>query len=275
MKPVPFEYHRPATLAETFDLLDRYGDDGRLLAGGQSLVPALNLRLAAPRAVIDINRIPDLDAIRLTGNGLVLGALARQDALERSPLVREHAPLIAAALPHVGHAAIRARGTIGGSLALALGATIRAGRRGGSRDIVADDFFRGIYTTALAPGEIVTGILVPRAAAGWRWGFDELARRHGDFALAGLAAGARLEAGALAELRFVFFGVGTRPVRARRAEAALSGRRADAETLAAAGRALDGDLDPPGDVHGSPALRRHLARVLLTRVVGRLAEAGS
>jgi len=287
MKPVPFEYHRPATLAETFDLLDRYGDDGRLLAGGQSLVPALNLRLAAPRAVIDINRIPDLDAIRLTGDGLVLGALARQDALERSPLVREHAPLIAAALPHVGHAAIRARGTIGGSLALAdpaaelpacavaLGATIRAGRRGGSRDIAADDFFRGIYTTALAPGEIVTGILVPRAAAGWRWGFDELARRHGDFALAGLAAGARLEAGALAELRFVFFGVGTRPVRARRAEAALSGRRADAEMLAAAGRALDGDLDPPGDVHGSPALRRHLARVLLTRVVGRLAEAGS
>ena len=166
MKPVPFEYHRPATLAETFDLLDRYGDDGRLLAGGQSLVPALNLRLAAPRAVIDINRIPDLDGIRLTGDGLVIGALARQDALERSPLVREHAPLIAAAIPHVGHSAIRARGTSGGSLALAdpaaelpacavaLGATIRAGRRGGSREIAAADFFRGLYTTALAPGEI-------------------------------------------------------------------------------------------------------------------------
>jgi carbon-monoxide dehydrogenase medium subunit len=303
MKPVPFEYHRPATLAETFDLLDRYGDDGRLLAGGQSLVPALNLRLAAPRAVIDINRIPGLDAIRLTADGLVIGALVRQDALERSPLVREHAPLIAAALPHVGHSAIRARGTIGGSLALAdpaaelpacavaLGATIRAGRRGGSRDIAADDFFRGIYTTALAPGEIVTEILVPRAAAGWRWGFDELARRHGDFALAGVAAGVQLAAvarqgaaegepsgygkGVTVDSRLVFFGVGTRPVRARRAEAALAGRRADAETLTAAGRALDGDLDPLGDVHGSPALRRHLARVLLTRVVGRLAEAGS
>ncbi len=195
MKPAPFEYHRPASLAETFDLLDRYGDDGRLLAGGQSLVPALNLRLATPRAVIDINRIPDLDAIRVTADGLVIGALARQEALERSPLVREHAPLIAAALPHIGHSAIRARGTIGGSLALAdpaaelpacvvaLGATIRVGRRGGSRDIAADDFFRGIYTTALAPGEIVTEILVPRPAAGWRWGFDELARRHGDFAL--------------------------------------------------------------------------------------------
>ena len=287
MKPVPFEYHRPASLAETFDLLDRYGDDGRLLAGGQSLVPALNLRLAAPRAVIDINRIPDLDAIRVTADGLLIGALARQEALERSPLVREHAPLIAAALPHVGHSAIRARGTFGGSLALAdpaaelpacvvaLGATIRVGRRGGTRDIAADDFFRGIYTTALGPGEIVTEILVPRPAAGWRWGFDELARRHGDFALAGVAAGARVESGVVAETRLVFFGVGTRPVRARRAEAALAGRRADAEALAAAGRALDGDLDPPGDVHGSPALRRHLARVLLARVVGRLAEARS
>jgi carbon-monoxide dehydrogenase medium subunit len=287
MKPVPFEYHRPASLAETFDLLDRYGDDGRLLAGGQSLVPALNLRLAVPRAVIDINRIPDLDAIRVTGEGLVIGALARQEALERSLLVREHAPLIASALPHVGHSAIRARGTIGGSLALAdpaaelpacvvaLGVTIRVGRRGGTRDIAADDFFRGIYTTALGPGEIVTEILVPRPAAGWRWGFDELARRHGDFALAGVAAGARVESGVVAETTLVFFGVGTRPVRARRAEAALAGRRADAEALAAAGRALDGDLDPPGDVHGSPALRRHLARVLLARVVGRLVEARS
>ena len=285
MKPAPFEYHRPASLAETFDLLDRYGDDGRILAGGQSLVPALNLRLATPRAIIDINRVPDLGAIRVTDRGLAVGALVRQEALERSPLVRAHAPLIAAALPHVGHSAIRARGTIGGSLALAdpaaelpacavaLGATIRAGRRGGSREIAADDFFRGIYTTALAPGELVTEILVPRPVAGWRWGFEELARRHGDFALAGLAAGARIDAGVVAEARLVFLGVGTRPVRARRAEAALAGRRADAETLAGAGRALDGDLDPPGDVHGSPALRRHLARVLLARVVGRLVEA--
>jgi aerobic carbon-monoxide dehydrogenase medium subunit len=287
MKPAPFEYHRPASLAETFDLLDRYGDEGRLLAGGQSLVPALNLRLATPRAVIDINRIPGLDGIRVTPDGLAIGALARQEALERSPLVREHAPLIAAALPHIGHSAIRARGTIGGSLALAdpaaelpacavaLGATIRVGHRGGTRAIAADDFFRGIYTTALAPGEIVTEILVPRPAAGWRWGFDELARRHGDFALAGLAAVASITAGTIAQTRLVFFGVGPRPVRARRAEAALAGRRADAEALAAAGRALDGDLDPPGDVHGSPALRRHLARVLLSRVVGRLAEARS
>jgi carbon-monoxide dehydrogenase medium subunit len=284
MKPAPFEYHRPTSLAETFDLLERYGDEGRVLAGGQSLVPALNLRLATPRAVIDINRIPDLDAVRATPEGLVIGALVRQETLDRSALVREHAPLIAAALPHVGHSAIRARGTIGGSLALAdpaaelpacavaLAATIRAASRGGRRDIAAADFFRGIYTTALEPGEIVTEVVVPRAAAGWRWGFEELARRRGDFALAGLAAGARVERGLVAEARLVFFGVGTRPVRARGAESTLAGRRPDADTLTAAGLKLEGELDPPGDIHGSPALRRHLARVLLARVVGRLAE---
>jgi carbon-monoxide dehydrogenase medium subunit len=284
MKPAPFEYHRPASLAETFDLLDRYGDDGRILAGGQSLVPTLNMRLVTPRAVIDINRLPGLDAISATPEGLEIGALVRQEALERSALVTEHASLIAAAISHVGHAAIRARGTVGGSLALAdpaaelpacavaLQATIRVTGRHGGRDIEASDFFRGIYTTALEPGEIVTAIAVPRAAAGWRWGFEELARRHGDFALAGLAAGVRFERDAVAEARLVFFGVGTKPVRARAAEAALTGRRADADGLAAAGRALDGDLDPAGDIHGSPALRRHLARVLLARVVSRLAE---
>jgi carbon-monoxide dehydrogenase medium subunit len=284
MKPAPFEYHRPASLAETFDLLDRYGDDGRILAGGQSLVPTLNMRLVTPRAVIDINRLPGFDAIRATPQGLEIGALVRQEALEHSALVTEHASLIAAAMPHVGHAAIRTRGTVGGSLALAdpaaelpacavaLEATIRVTSRRGGRDIAAADFFRGIYTTALEPGEIVTEITIPRAVAGWRWGFEELARRHGDFALAGLAAGVRLEREAVAEARLVFFGVGTQPVRARAAEATLIDRRADAVALAAAGRALDGDLDPPGDIHGSPALRRHLARVLLARVVSRLAE---
>jgi len=284
MKPAPFEYHRPTSLAATFDLLDRYGDDGRILAGGQSLVPTLNMRLVTPRAVIDINRLPGLDAIRVTPEGLVIGALARHEALEGSALVREHAPLIAAAMPHVGHAAIRTRGTLGGSLALAdpaaelpacavaLDATIRVESRRGRRDVAAADFFRGIYTTALGPGEIVTEVVVPRAAPEWRSGFEELARRRGDFALAGLAARVRVAGVAVGEARFVFFGVGTAPVRARGAEAALAGRRADAGALAAAGRALDADLDPPGDIHGSPALRRHLAGVLLSRVIQRLAE---
>src|SRR5215468_6878376 len=149
MKPAPFEYHRPASLQEAFDLLDRYGEDGRILAGGQSLVPTLNMRLVTPRAVIDINRLPDMSEIRVQDEGLVIGALVRQEALERSPLVAAHAPLIAAAVPHVGHAAIRARGTLGGSLALAdpaaelpacavaMDATLRLSRRGGSRTVPA------------------------------------------------------------------------------------------------------------------------------------------
>ena len=280
MKPARFEYHRPASLAETFDLLDRYGDDGRILAGGQSLVPALNMRLATPRAVIDINRLPGLDEIRLAPEGLVIGALTRQEALERSPLVGEHAPLLAAAVPHVGHAAIRARGTVGGSLALAdpaaelpacavaLDATIRVRSRRGSRSVAAADFFRGIYTTAVEPGEVVTELVVP-PGPGWRAGFEELARRHGDFALAGLAARLRVEGRTVREARLVFFGVGTRPVRAGSAEAALVGRAAGPETLAAAAGALARDLDPPGDIHASPTLRRHLARVLLARVIRR------
>jgi carbon-monoxide dehydrogenase medium subunit len=283
MKPARFEYHRPASLAETFDLLDRYGDDGRILAGGQSLVPALNMRLATPRAVIDINRLPGLDDIRLAPEGLVIGALTRQEALERSPLVREHAPLLAAAVPHVGHAAIRARGTVGGSLALAdpaaelpacavaLDATIRLSRRRGSRSVAAADFFRGIYTTAVEPGEVVTEIVVP-PGPGWRAGFDELARRHGDFALAGLAARLRVEGRTVRDARLVFFGVGDRPVRARSAETALAGRDLDPAPLAAAGRALTLDLDPPGDIHASPGLRRHLAGVLLARVIRRIMD---
>jgi carbon-monoxide dehydrogenase medium subunit len=284
MKPAPFDYHRPASLLETFDLLERYGDDGRILAGGQSLVPALNMRVATPRAVIDINRLPGLDAIRLASEGLVIGALARHEAVERSPLVREHAPLLALAMPHVGHEAIRTRGTVGGSLALAdpaaelpacavaLDATIRVEGRRGRRGVAAADFFRGIYTTALEPGELVTELVVP-PAPGWRSDFQELARRHGDFALAGLAARARVERDGIAEARLVLFGVGPAPVRAHRAERALAGRRVDADVVAAAQRALAAELDPPGDVHGSPALRRHLAGVLLSRVITRLAEA--
>jgi carbon-monoxide dehydrogenase medium subunit len=283
MKPAPFDYHRPASLAEAFDLLDRYGDDGRILAGGQSLVPALNMRLATPRAIIDINRIAGLDAIRATPDGLVIGALARHETVEGSALVHEHAPLVAAAMPHVGHPAIRTRGTVGGSLAqadpaaevpacmVALDAVIRVARRGGSRDVPAAQFFRGVYTTALEPGEILTEVVVPPRAPGWRSAFEELARRHGDFALAGLAARGLVN-GVLRDVRLVFFGVGPAPVRARGAEAAVTGRPLDAALLTAARQALEKDLDPHGDIHGSPALRRHLARVLLGRVLTRLTE---
>ena len=282
MKPVPFAYHRPASLDEALALMERHGADGRLLAGGQSLVPALNMRLATPAALIDINRLPGLDGISLEPEGLVIGALARHETVEASPLVARHAPLITQAMPHVGHRAIRTRGTVGGSVALAdpaaelpaclvaLEAIVRVTGRGSRRDIPAQRFFRGIYTTDLAPGEIVTAVVVPPIGPGWRSRFDELARRHGDYALVGLAAHCRLEGGTIREARLTFCGAGAAPVRASRAETALSGRRPDADAVAEAGRAIDADLDPPGDVHGSPALRRHLARVLLARAMAQI-----
>jgi carbon-monoxide dehydrogenase medium subunit len=285
MKPAPFAYCRPATLDEALDALARLGPDARVLAGGQSLVPALNMRLAQPSALVDINRVPGLDGIRLAPEGLVIGALARQEAVLRSPLVARHAPLIAQAMPHVAHLALRTRGTLGGSLALgdpaaelpacavALDAVIRVARRGGEREVPAARFFRGIYATALEPGEILTAAVVPLRDASWRFHFGELARRHGDYALVGLATAARLDGGAIAEAGLVFAGVGLTPVRATRGEAALVGRRPDAAALAAAGRALDADLDPPSDVHASAALRRHLARVLLARALAALVGA--
>jgi carbon-monoxide dehydrogenase medium subunit len=281
MKPAPFAYHRPATLGEAFHLLARYGSDARILAGGQSLVPALNMRLAAPAALVDITRLPGLDAIDFAAEGLTIGALARQETVLRSPLVARHAPLVAQAMPHVAHLALRTRGTVGGSLAqadpaaelpacaVALDAVLRVAGRGAAREIPAARFYRGIYTTALEPGEILTGVVIPPLAAGWRSHFSELARRQGDYALVALAAHARIADGAIAEVRLVFAGVGLTPVRAGRAEAAVSGRRPDA-ALAEAGRALEADLDPPADVHASAALRRHLARVLLTRALSAL-----
>jgi len=282
VKPVPFAYHRPASLDEALALMERYGADGRILAGGQSLVPALNMRLATPAALIDINRLPGLDGISLEPEGLVIGALARHEAVEASSLVARHAPLISQAMPHVGHRAIRTRGTVGGSVALAdpaaelpacllaLDAAIRVAGRGTQREIYAVNFFRGIYTTDLAQGEIVTAVVVPPIRLGWRSRFDELARRRGDYALVGLAAHCRVEGGLIKEARLAFCGVGPTPVRALRAELALGGRGPSAEVLAEAGRALDADLDPPDDVHGSPALRRHLARVLLARAVAQI-----
>jgi aerobic carbon-monoxide dehydrogenase medium subunit len=282
VKPVQFAYHRPASLDEALALLERYGAEGRILAGGQSLVPALNMRLAAPAALIDINRLPGLDGISLEPEGLVIGALARHEALESSSLIARHAPLLSQAMPHVGHRAIRTRGTLGGSVALAdpaaelpacllaIDAVIRVAGRGIQRELPAVKFFRGIYTTDLAQGEIVTAVVVPPIRLPWRSRFDELALRHGDYALVGLAAHCRVEGGVIKEARLAFCGVGPTPVRALHAELALVSRRPSADVMAEAGRALDADLDPPGDVHASPALRRHLARVLLARVAAQI-----
>jgi carbon-monoxide dehydrogenase medium subunit len=236
---------------------------------------------------VDINRLPGLDGIHAGPEGLVIGALARQEAVLRSPLVARHAPLIAQAMPHVAHLALRHRGTVGGSLALgdpaaelpacavALDAVLRVARPGGERQIPAASFFRGIYTTAMEPGEILTALVIPPAAPGWRDHFSELARRHGDYALVALAARCRLEGDRVAESRLVLAGVGLTPVRATRGEAALAGRQLTAEAIAAAARAAAAALDPPGDVHASAALRRHLARVLVERALIALGATGS
>lgn len=278
MKAADFAYAKPATVDEALTLLAQHGDEARPLAGGQSLVPTLNMRLASPALLVDLNGIPELAGITRADGIVRIGAMTRHREVGESPVIRERLPLLAAAMPHIAHPAIRNRGTIGGSVALgdpatewpacclALGATVLVRGPGGDRRIAAEDFFLGLYATALEAGEILCAIEIPVPAPDAVWAFDELARRHGDYALAGLAATARRTGGGLADVRLAFFGVGDRPVLARAAATALEGG-----DVKAAQDALAAELDPPDDVAVRGATRRHLARVLLGRVAGRLA----
>jgi carbon-monoxide dehydrogenase medium subunit len=260
----------------------RYGDEARVLAGGQSLIPALNLRLATPAVLIDINGLEGLAGIAVENGALRIGALARQRALEESSEIARHAPLLKMAMPYIAHPAIRNRGTIGGSIALAdpaaelpacavaLGARIELRGPGGTRAVDAAAFFRGMYETDLRPAELVIGATFPRPEPGRRSAIAELARRQGDYAIAGLAASARVDGSTLADVRLVYFGVGARPMRAMAAGAALEGREVDRQTVAAAQEALAEDLEPTADLHASAATKLHLARVLTARVLERL-----
>jgi carbon-monoxide dehydrogenase medium subunit len=282
VKPAPFAYVRAASLDQTFDLLARHGDEARLLAGGQSLVPTLNLRLSAPALLIDINGLDELAGIAVEDSGLRIGALTRQRTLEESDEVARHAPLLKMAMPHIGHPAIRNRGTIGGSIAfadpaaelpacaVALGANIELRGPEGLRHVEAAQFFHGLYSTDLRPGEVVTAVTIP-TCAGYRSAIWELARRHGDYAMVGLAAHARVDGKTLGDARLVFFGIGAKPVRAHGAGAAIEGRAVDDSSIAAAKAALAGDLDPIGDLHASAATKLHLAGVLTDRVLRQLA----
>ncbi len=277
LKAPSFAYLRAVSLADALDALAEHGEDARLLAGGQSLVPALNMRLSEPRFLIDINHIAALGGIEERGGALRVGALARHSEVGSSPLVARLAPLLHRAIPHIAHPAIRNRGTFGGSLAhadpaaelpacaVALDAVLSLASRRGERRVAARDFFRGLYATALGPDEIVTAIDIPPAPAGGRSVFLELARRRGDYALAGLAAVQRP-----GDLRLVFFGVGDRPLEAKAAAAALQ-REGAAGRVAAAQAALAEDLDPPGDLQADGATKLHLARVLLARAAQALA----
>jgi carbon-monoxide dehydrogenase medium subunit len=280
MKAPDFAYERPETIEAALAALAADGD-GRLLAGGQSLVPMLNFRVAAPARLIDINRIPGLDAIEDAGDFVRVGTLARHAALERSELVARDLPLVHEVMPHIGHAAIRSRGTIGGSLALAdpaaelpacmmaLDAAIVARSAAKERRIAASDFFQGIYRTALAPDEMIVAVEIPKQS-GRRHAFREMARRHGDYALVGLAMTAA--AGSLLDdPRIVFFGVTDRPFRAAAAQAAVAGLAAGPAAGERAAAALAGELVADGDLNAPPAMKLHLAKVLLRRAVADLA----
>ena len=283
MKAPSFDYVRAASTAEVFALLQRHGDAARVLAGGQTLIATLNMRLSEPALLIDIGGLDALRGITLAGGVLRIGALTTHAEIERSVLVADHVPLLAQAVPHIAHPAIRNRGTLGGSLAyadpaaewpacaLALGATLVVAGAQGERRIAADDFFTGLFTTAMAGHELLVACELPVRAPDERHAFDELARRHGDYAIAGLAGCATVRSGRLFDLRLAYLGVGDRPLRVPRTEQALQGRALDDATLAVALQTLRAELQPFGDLTNTPEMKRHLAGVLAKRVLTRLA----
>lgn len=284
MKAPPFAYVRARSLVEVFDLLQRHGEKARLLAGGQSLLATLNMRLSAPELLIDITQIAALSGIELRGRRVRIGALTTHTEIQRSTIIGKHLPLLAQAAPHIAHAAIRNVGTIGGSLALADPAAewpaccvaldaqfvLRSGA--GSRRLAAREFFRGLYATALRPTEVLTQVEIPATGANHRSVFIELARRRGDYATVGVAALAKKSArGVLSDLRLAFLGAGPAPVLARAAMAVMEGKRPSVDAIAAASEALAEDLDPNADLYATAATKLHLARVIGGRALTGLA----
>jgi carbon-monoxide dehydrogenase medium subunit len=277
VKPAPFEYVAPRTVEAALEVLDRHGEEAKVLAGGQSLVPMLNFRLARPAVVVDINRVAGLDGLAEDDGTLRVGALVRQRRLER--WAATGAPLLHAGLRLVGHTAIRTRGTVGGSVAhadpaaelpallLALDGSVVARRRRGERLIPAEEFFQGPLLTALADDELITETrwTLPPPSAGW--GLHEVARRPGDFALVGAIALLTLRGGRVAGARVVVFGSGPRPARLREAEAVLADRPPSAALLAEAARAGTAALETHDDLHASAEYRRRAARTLVARAL--------
>jgi carbon-monoxide dehydrogenase medium subunit len=278
VKPAPFDYVAPTSVEEAVAVLRQHGDEAKVLAGGQSLVPMLNFRLARPAVLVDVNRVPGLDGLSERDGVLHAGALVRQRRLERWAAGR--APLLATALRHVGHLAIRVRGTVAGSIAHADPAAelpallvchdgaVVVRSAGGERVVPAADLFLGPLVTALAADELVVETRWPLPAAGAGWGFHEVARRHGDFALAGAAAIVALRDGHVHRARLALFGCGPTPVRAVAAEKALTGQVPTAAAIDAAARLAAEGLDAQDDLHATAAYRRRVAATLLARAVG-------
>jgi carbon-monoxide dehydrogenase medium subunit len=281
MKAAALAYARAASVNDALELLASHGDRAKVLSGGQSLIPAMNLRLISPELLVDIGGIAELREISVRGDTLRIGALARHVDLRCSPEVAAHAPLLVEAVGEIAHPAIRNRGTLGGSLAhadpaaelpacmVALGATIIARGKDGERRIAAGDFFRGIFQTAMSAEELLVAVDLPIAQNGSVHYFQEFARRHGDFAIAGLAAQAIVEDGMFSSLRLAFFGVGDRPVSTSAAKGLLN-TAITSELISQASAALAGELDPQDDQQASGAMRLHLARVLLARCIASL-----
>ena len=286
MKPAPFAYHRPGSVDEALALLAQHGGDAKPLAGGQSLIPAMNFRLARPAVLVDLNRLTTLAGIRGGADSLRIGAMTRQRAVERDATVARDAPLLAEALPHIAHPQIRTRGTVGGSLAhadpaaelpavmVALGATFELHSPRGKRSVPAEEFYTGLFTTALAADELLVEIAIPPRTPRSGSAFMEVARRHGDYALAGVAAVLTLDdAGSCREARIALLSVGDGPVLAIKAAKAITGEKPTADAIQeAADAAASKDVDPPGDIHASAAYRRQLVGVLVRRALQRACE---
>jgi len=277
MKLPQFEYEAPGIVADAVRLLAEHQDDASVLAGGQSLIPLLALRLARPAVLIDINGLQELSAVSAANGWVTLGAMVREYVAEDSGTVSASVPLLAAALPLIGHEAIRSRGTIGGSLAhadpsaelpavaRALDAEFVVRSQSGERVIPAAEWFEGYLTTSRRPDELLVAVRFPAAAPGTGVAFQEVARRHGDFAMVGLAASLTLSGGAIRDARLAFAGVSDVPVRAAGAEGVLVGERPSTELFDEAARRAAADIDPPADLHGSAEYRRKVAATLVRR----------
>ena len=278
MKPAEFDYARPESLAAALAILGE-GTDSRILAGGQSLVPMMNTRLARPARIVDINRLTELNYIREEGDKIVVGALARHADVMASPLVHQHLPIVAAAYKWVAHAAVRNRGTLCGNLChadpasempaimMALGATMTLSKASGERTVAATDFFTGLYETLTADDELLKEVRIPKIGAGTGWGFEEVSMRRGDFAWAAVAATLRLENGAIAAPTIAVSGVGDRAVRLTAAEAALAGSAPSADAFNRVAADAAAALDPPRTAAVDAQYRRDLVASLLPRVL--------
>jgi carbon-monoxide dehydrogenase medium subunit len=282
VKAPQFDYVKPRSLDAVFTLLERQADGARIIAGGQTLLATLNMRLSEPKLLIDIGAVPGLSGISLQERCVRIGAMTRHSEIEESHLVAQHMPLLAMTAPYIAHKAIRNKGTLGGSIAfadpaaewpciaLALSANIVLASKRGLRRVNASLFFKDLYTTDMAADEIIVACEFPLQPAHTRCAFDELARRRGDYAIVGLAAVAQVSDNKLSNLRLVFLGVGNTPVRATHAERALEGREPSVEALAAAKLALASDIAPTGDLYNSATMKMHLATVLMGRLLASL-----